>query len=125
MFECFVRSHDLFVCHSLHKLTSMDVGFHFNFGLGWEGRELVSGSLLLVIWGGLLFYNFLWDWGGLLWNSFSNFIYVFFFFTFFLNIFKLFFHFFFLLLFCGGTLLIFVQHSLIHSHNFFVYCGEV
>ena len=25
----------------------------------------------------------------------------------------------------GGTLLIFVQHSLIHSHNFFVYCGEV
>ena len=28
-------------------------------------------------------------------------------------------------LFCGGTLLIFVQHSLIHLHNFFVYLGAV
>ena len=46
----------------------MDVGFHFNFGFGWEGRGLVSGSLLFVIWGlGLLFYNFLggWGWGWL------------------------------------------------------------
>ena len=65
MFECVVRSCCLFVCQSVHtlktKLTCMDVGFHFNLGLGWEGRGLVSGSLLLVIWGGLLFYNF---WGG-------------------------------------------------------------
>ena len=28
-------------------------------------------------------------------------------------------------IFCGGTLLIFVPHSLIPSHNFFVYLGEV
>ena len=43
----------------------MDVGFHFNFGLGWEGRGLVSGSLLFVIWRGrLLFYNFLGGGGG-------------------------------------------------------------
>ena len=49
-----------------------------------------------------------------------------FFFIFFLNNFLTFFHFFIIFfLFCGGTLLIFVQHSLIHSHNFFVYCWEV
>ena len=38
----------------------MDVGFHFNFGLGWVGRGLVSGSLLFVIWGvGFCFIIFL------------------------------------------------------------------
>ena len=55
MFECFVRSHRLFVCQSLHtlktQLSCMDVGFHSNFCLGLEGRGLVSGSLLLVILG--------------------------------------------------------------------------
>ena len=54
MFECFVRSRHLFVCQSLHtlktQLSCMDVGFHSNFGLQLEGRELVSGSLLLIIW---------------------------------------------------------------------------
>ena len=56
MFECFVRSPHLYVCQSLHTLKTtylhVDVGFHLNFGLGWEG--------------GLLFYNFLgngaWAW---------------------------------------------------------------
>ena len=38
----------------------MDVGFHFNFGLGWEGRGLVSGSLLFGV--GLLFY-IVFGWG--------------------------------------------------------------
>ena len=78
MFECFVRSRHLFVCQPLHslktQLSCMDVEFHSNFCFGWEGRGLVSGSLLLVILGrgGLLFYNFfvgLGDEGGLLWNS--------------------------------------------------------
>ena len=32
---------------------------------------------------------------------------------------------FFYYFFCSGTLLIFVQHSLIHSHIFFMYLGKV
>ena len=42
------------------QLTCVDVGFDLNFGLGWKGCGLVSVSLLFVIWGGLLFYNFFW-----------------------------------------------------------------
>ena len=62
----------------------MDVGFHFNFGFGWEGRGLVSGSLLFVIWGlGLLFYNFFWGvggWGWLALEFFLEFYLIFFYF---------------------------------------------
>ena len=72
--------------------------------------------------GGLLFYNFLWGWGWLALEFLGD-KFDLFFFTFFLDIFKTFFPFF---LFRGGTLLIFVQHSLIYSHNFFhVLLGSV
>ena len=93
----------------------MEVGFHFNFGLGWEG----CGLVIFVISGvGLFFYNFLGGLGvggGLLWKSYFKC-----FFTLFLNIFLTFFSFLFIIiiLFCGGTVLIFVQYSLIQSHNF-------
>ena len=55
----------------------MDVGFHFNFGLGWEGRGLVSGYLLLGEGGGggLLFDNFFFLVGG---SFFFYFIFKFF-----------------------------------------------
>ena len=43
----------------------------------------------------------------------------------FFNFLKFFLFTFYFLLFCGGTLLIIFLHSLIHSHNFFVYWGEV
>ena len=110
----------------------MDVGFHSNFCFGWERRGLVSGSLLLVIWGGgggLLFYNFfcgVGGWGWLALEFLGNKFYLIFF-CFFLNNFLTFLPFFIIFfLFCGGTLLIFVQHSLIHSHNFFhVLLGSV
>ena len=52
-------------------------------------------------------------------------LFIFFYFLskYFLNFFQ-FLKIFYFFLFCGGTLLIFVQHSLIHSHNFFMYCGK-
>ena len=56
MLEYFVWSCCLFARQSLHtlktQLSCMNVGFHSNFCLGWEGRGLLSGSLLLVIKGG-------------------------------------------------------------------------
>ena len=72
----------------------MDVGFHFNFGFGWEGHGLVSGCLLFAsgVRGSLVLKLILGVRVIFLKKIFS--------------------------LFCGGTLLIFVQHSLIHSHNF-------
>ena len=101
----------------------MDVGFHFNFGLGWEGRGLVSGSLLFVIWGargggwggvggGLWFYKSFWGGNRLGWLSweflgdkfylriffyFLSKFFLNFFFKFFLTFLKIFFllHFFF------------------------------
>ena len=43
-----------FVCLSvprhIENNSLVDVEFHFYFGFGWEGHELVSGSLLLF-WG--------------------------------------------------------------------------
>ena len=75
----------------------MDVGFHSNFCFGWERHGLVSGSLLLVIWGGggaLLFYKFFVGWGvgvacfGILRGQI---LFNFFFFTFFLTNFFTFF----------------------------------
>ena len=61
MFDCFLRSRHLCVCQPPHtlKTTFVDVGFHLNFDLGWEGRGLVSGSLLF---GGTFVLQFL---GGL------------------------------------------------------------
>ena len=98
----------------------MDVGLHFNFGLGWEGRGLVFGSLLFAGWDICFIFSF---WLGVVFSGILRGQILFkFFFTFFLIFFT---SFLFFGLLCGGTFLIFVQHSLFHSHNFFVYWGEV
>ena len=105
-------------CTHSKQCTFVDVGFHFNFCFLLEGCGLVSGSLLFFGGRGELGESFVFKlsfffWGGgggggggILRGHFKSF-------------FKIFF------LFCGGTLLIFVQPSFIHSHNFFMYLGEV
>ena len=85
---------------------------------------MVYRSLLLVIWGmvDFSFISFFCGVGVCQWLALEFLVVKFYLtFSFFLNIFKSFLNFFFL----GETLVIFFQHSLIQSHNFFVYCWDV
>ena len=82
----------------------VNVVFYFKFAFVWEGRGLVSGSLLFILGVGgsvVLKLNFVWGWFYLEFLGDYFLLRGFFFINFFSP-------------FWGGTLLIFVQHSLIH-----------
>ena len=88
------------------QVTCVDVGFHCNFFFFFVGGTWICVWIFLTFLGGggrgegLLLNYLFWGWGSFFFNLFLNFFF-------------------------GGSLLLYVQHSLIHSHNFLCVLGGV